>query len=520
MKIFNTEVSNLAQLVQSAVERAPQAAFGVETAYVEIQDALAVAKKLATQLSAFGIQRKARIAFIGATSERYLIMWMASQLSGLEVALINPYFPRDLIDEMLGDFDPVAIALFDDVSISTLEGLPWPVLDARDAWEGVLTLSRPFMSTDRPDISKEEKLAGVECVEEDIACYVHTSGTSGRPKFCALSHGYFLHLGRFVADSLGYATNDVVFAPMPMFHINPLGYGVVAAWTAGAGIIGTKKFSVSKFWGVVKSIGATSIVLHFAAMKMLLESTNRSQSIGHRIRSALCVDSEFLRKFDISIGTTAYGSTEAGGLCHMWHTRAGDASPIAEGQLFYGGCARFDIEAKISESGEILVRELIPNTLFSGYLKNGVIDPAVDDDRWFHTGDRGRMDSFGGLVFIERMSESIRVNGEYVPIDYVERHLQATAGIKEFAIWSRLDSVSGQQVVLWMTDSNFDVNRMSESIQMLPKFMRPVEIVVIERLPRDSGVNKIQRRRLSGEPAIRSLTVTYGASPSDVQIHG
>lgn len=516
MKVFSSGVDNLAQLIRSAVERAPTAPYGTDAAFVEMQEAMRVAEQLARRLGACGIHRKSRIAFVGPTSENFLIMWMASQLSGVQVALINPHFPPDLIGEMLDDLSPAAIVLFDDVSMAKLKGLPWPIVDARGAWKANLEISG--IPSGPSDILDSWEPNGVNCVEADIACYVHTSGTSGRPKFCALSHGYFLRLGRFVADTMGYATNDVVFAPMPMFHINPLGYGVVSAWTAGAGVLGTEKFSVSKFWGTAKTIGATSVVLHFAAMKMVLESTERSDSTGHRIRSALCVDSEFLRKFDVAIGTTAYGSTEAGGLCHMWHVRAGDTPPTPEGELFYGGRARFDVEARISDSGEILVRELAPNALFSGYLRDSGIDPAKDEDGWFHTGDRGRMDDVGGLVFIERMSESIRVNGEYVPVDYVERHLQATAGIKEFAIWSRPDAVSGQQVVLWVTDADFDTDRMADSIKLLPKFMRPVEIVVIANLPRDSGVNKIQRRRLSSEPALSSFTVTADSPSTIVQL--
>jgi len=518
MNTFNPGVRNLAQLIHSAVERAPDAAYGVDSAHVGIREALSTAQRLSAQLADHGIHARARVAFVGTTSEHYLIMWMAAQLSGIEVALLNPHLPRDLVREMLEDLEPLAVVLFDDAMVAMLQIERWPVLDARQAWQGVVGLSAPLARSRAATNPADGGSSGLDCTEADIACYVHTSGTSGRPKFCALSHGYFLRLGRFVADTMGYVANDVVFAPMPMFHINPLGYGVVAAWTAAAGVIGTAKFSVSRFWEIVRSIGATSVVLHFASMKMLLEKTDRSHSQGHRVRSALCVDSRFLAKFGVPIGTTAYGSTEAGGLCHMWHVRAGDASPVPEGDLFYGGRARFDVEAKIGESGEILVRGRAPQVLFSGYLRDYVVVPAVDADGWFHTGDRGRLDDTGSLVFIERMSESLRVNGEFVPIDYVERHLEAVAGLREFAIWGKPHAISGQQVVLWVTDGGFDASRMVEAIRALPKFMRPGEIVVIERLPRDSGVNKIQRRRLSQEVPLRILTVVHGASASDVSI--
>jgi acyl-CoA synthetase (AMP-forming)/AMP-acid ligase II len=145
---------------------------------------------------------------------------------------------------------------------------------------------------------------------------------------------------------------------------------------------------------------------------------------------------------------------------------------------------------------------LSKDTLFSGYLRDGVIDPSVDERGWFHTGDRGRMDQYGNMVFIERLSEAIRVNGEYVPIDYVERKLETEAGLSEFAIWSRPDDVSGQRVILFVTDPNFDLARTTAVIATLPKIMRPVEILRLAALPRDTGVNKVQRRRLAVEPVL------------------
>jgi acyl-CoA synthetase (AMP-forming)/AMP-acid ligase II len=160
------------------------------------------------------------------------------------------------------------------------------------------------------------------------------------------------------------------------------------------------------------------------------------------------------------------------------------------------------MDAKLADDGEILVRELSENTMFSGYLRDGAIDPSLDEQGWFHTGDRGRVDQYGGLVFIERLSEAIRVNGEYVPIDYVERKLETEAGLTEFALWSRPDPVSGQRPVLFVTDANLDLARTTAVIKSLPGIMRPVEILRIEALPRDTGVNKVQRRRLVDQPVL------------------
>jgi crotonobetaine/carnitine-CoA ligase len=488
---------NLSQLITSAARRSPQALFGTDAVALPLVNALELARQLARQMGAAGLRRGSTVAFIGATSEHYLILWMAAQLAGVCTALINPHYPQELLRDMLADLKPQAVATFDAQFIAPTSEA-WRQLDASRAWAGELTLTGTAPAPAEGDPAEW----GAACEGGEIASWMHTSGTSGRPKFCAQSHTYFIRLGRFIADSMGYTWRDVVYAPMPMFHINPLGYGVVAGLTAGASVFGTRRFVASEFWGTVKRIGATAAVLHGTPLKMLVKDTTASDSTGHSLRCVFFASEEFLRRFDVPMGITLYGSTEAGGLCHLWQLRPGDAEPAVEGPTQYAGRARFDMAAMLSEEGEILVRELSENTMFSGYLRDGVIDRSVDADGWFHTGDRGRVDQYGNLVFIERLSEAIRVNGEYVPIDFVERKLETEAGLSEFALWSRPDDVSGQRPVLFVTDPNFDLARTAAVIKTLPGIMRPVEILRIAALPRDTGVNKVQRRRLHGEPVL------------------
>ncbi len=493
---------NLAQLIISAVNRSPHALYGTDQASKPLFDAVELARNLARQLAGAGLNRGSTVAFIGITSEHYLILWMAAQLMGVRTALINPHYPQELLHDMLMDLKPDAVATFDDTYAAPVSPA-WGQLDARRAWEGQVTLT--LAEGARVSGTAEEGDAadwGAKCDGADIASWMHTSGTSGRPKFCAQSHTYFIRLGRFIADNMGYTWRDVVYAPMPMFHINPLGYGVVAGLTAGASTLGTARFSAGGFWSTVKRIGATAVVLHGTPLKLLLQQTSTQDSDGHQLRSVFFASEEFLAKFNVPMGITLYGSTEAGGLCHIWQLRPGDAEPAQEGPTQYAGRVRFDMDCKLSDEGEILVRELSKDTMFSGYLRNGVIDPSVDAEGWFHTGDRGRMDQYGNLVFIERLSEAIRVNGEYVPIDYVERKLETEAGLTEFALWSKPDPVSGQRAVLYVTDPKLDLERTTAVIKSLPGIMRPVEILWIEALPRDTGVNKVQRRRLVDQAVV------------------
>ena len=56
-------------------------------------------------------------------------------------------------------------------------------------------------------------------------------------------------------------------------------------------------------------------------------------------------------------------------------------------------------EVKIAADGEILVKG---QTLFQGYVEGANVQPAVNDDGWFATGDIGALDAEGYLTVLGR----------------------------------------------------------------------------------------------------------------------
>ena len=346
---------------------------------------------------------------------------------------------------------------------------------------------------------------------------MHTSGTTGVPKFCEQTHEYFLRLGRFIADSMCLSEADTVLAPLPMFHINPLGYGVVGGLTGGTEVLGVERFSASGFWPTVRDAGATVLFLHAPPVEILKRATAAADAAGHRVSRVFFADADFLETFSVPLGFSAYGSTEAGGLCHIWAWRRGEQPALAEGMSRYGGRSRHEVQWRVdaadqgtsdgssdgdgSGAGEILVRADRPGVMFSGYRRADGLDRPFDDDGWFATGDLGRVDDAGNLVFIERASESIRVKGEFVPIGYVEQRFASVEGLHDVAVWRRDSDLVDDEVVLYVTGESIPVERIRAVSAGLPAFMRPAEAARIAAMPRDSGVGKV-RRRLLGDAAV------------------
>lgn len=480
-------MSNLAELIIDAAKAAPDALFGTVEHQLLLSDALQTAARLAEHMNELGYKRGTRWALIGQNSTEYMLTWMAAQLAGVELALLNPDYPDELLTQMLDDFQPQAVAWLDRSQFQWNNG--GSVVDLRKLWQELTENLSPETKVN------VRTLDGLACDGKDISAYIHTSGTTGRPKLCALSHDYFLRLGRFFADSMCLGKNDRVFAPLAMYHINPLGYGLIGALTAKASILGTQKFSASNFWSQVKQHEITALVLHPSISIILATSSAPEDIKGHCVRIAFAAEILLCGLFDIPIGVCGYGSTEAAGLCHSWHFRASDTKMCPEGISNYAGQARYDVDWMIDDNGEILVQNKTEQAILSGYICDGKVQSALDQNGWFHTGDRGRKDEYGNLVFIERLSEAIRVKGEYVPIDFVESKLTRCRSLASFALWRKESAVTGHEVILYTESSEVNLSELREAIESLPRFMRPKKVIHVKQLPR-VGANKIARNQL------------------------
>jgi len=459
-------VTNLADAILDQAAARPALRIGTVDDQVDLADAVALAAGRATQLLDGGLRPGQRVTLVAPTSTDYIITWLACLLAGTPVALVNPAYPSDLVARMLAPLAP-------DVVLGTEE-----IRRARGAGH-----------------SAPNGLPGLAADRFDVASYMHTSGTTGLPKLCAQTHDYFHRLARAMASALDLTPADRVLAPLPLFHINPMGYGIITALLTGADALTVPKFSASGFWPAVVTEQVTVLILHAPPVEILKKATTTTVAAGHRVRTMFYADADFLRRFAIPAAVSGYGSTEAGGVSHLHRWSAGDDVPADASR--HGGAGRADIEWRLDENGTIFVREREHAALFDGYVTAEGVAPALDADGWFDTGDLGRAAGENYLVFLERGAESIRVKGEFVPIPYVENHLAAVAGITDHAVWKRKGALVDEEVVLYAVADPLPVDELRTRIAELPAFMRPVAVARVAALPRDAAAGKVQRRLLA-----------------------
>jgi len=462
---------NLAAALLAQSRTRPELRLGTVDDQVTLADAFGHAAARADALLGSGLSPGDRIALVAPTSTDYVVTWLAGLLAGLPMGLVNPTYPDELVDRMLEPLAPAAVLRSDRIAL------------ARD---GARTPT--------------DELPGLRADRFAVASYMHTSGTTGLPKFCAQTHDYFTRLAAAMSAALELTAADRVLAPLPLFHINPMGYGMITALLTGADALTVRKFSASGFWPAVVGQQVTVLILHAPPVEILKRATTGEDAAGHRVRTMFYADREFLQRFAIPAAVSGYGSTEAGGVSHLHRWTAGDDIPDDASR--HGGAARADIEWRLDGDGIIHVRERERAALFDGYARTDGLDPARDGDGWFDTGDFGRAEGPDHLIFVERAAESIRVKGEFVPIPFVENHLAAVDGLTDHAVWKRKGELVDDDVVLYAVTEKVPVERLRTSVAELPAFMRPVAVARVAALPRDGAAGKVQRRLLTEQPVL------------------
>ncbi|MFB6178225.1 MAG: class I adenylate-forming enzyme family protein [Halorientalis sp.] len=459
------------------------------------------AETFATQFREIGLEAGDIVGFFLPNSPAFVAAYLGAVRQGITVACLNTSLRGESLTHLLDAGGVETLLSTDDL----LE----PVADTcTDA--GVTSLYSVTADSDwaaLPEGSGETP-APVRSDDRAIATLVHTSGTTGLPKWCELSHAYLVRLGEFIADGFEISGSDTVFNPLPLYHINPLGYYLFGGLTAGATLGMVPRFSVSQFWQQVHSLDVTVLILHMAPKDMIVERTTADDAAGHDVRVMFPADETFMQRYDVPKVVTGYGSTEAGGLTHLNKFTHAPDIPTEEDLSQVAGYPRRDVEVTLVDddgyevpqgtNGEIRIRPRQPGTIFSGY--RGAPENTLDawEGLWYNTGDIGYLDEAGALHFVERKADSITHKGEFVNVDLVETLLESHPAVTHAFVVGEPDDVVGERVKAAVrTADEIDPAELIEHVASdLPAFMIPEFVDVIDRVPRLEGTEKVDRTAL------------------------
>jgi crotonobetaine/carnitine-CoA ligase len=344
----------------------------------------------------------------------------------------------------------------------------------------------------------------------DLALVMYTGGTTGPSKGCMLSHQFFVQKSWMYQRELGRTSDDVLWTPLPMFHINALQFGLLGTMIVGGSAFIARRFSVSKFWPSVQNAQAT-IVSFLGSMAPLIANSPHGPSPDLppvRIRRIMAIPAQadviqrMAERFGVEIWSSAYGQTEIAGCIRNRPDKPikpGSPGPINTQDLDVRIFDDLDREVPRGEVGEIVVRTKRPGLLFSGYWKNAEATSQAMRNLWYHTGDLGMIDADDYLFFVDRKDDYLRRRGENISSVEVEQTFRQHPDIIDVAVFGVPSELSEDEVkvaVVIRPDSSATPEAICRwSVDKLPFFAVPRYIEVLDDLPR-SSVGRVLKREL------------------------
>lgn len=470
--------------------------------------------KAANMFVKLGLGKGDKCVVILGNHPDYLYIWFGLARIGAVAACMNRYlrgeglkYLIDLADSKVVVIDAELESHYEAIEsgLTKVEHVVW-YPEAPQGRGNDLSFKEVFA------LAKDDKPPTGDIKEGDAMALIHTGGTTGPPKWCIISHNYYIEIGKHFADFAGFAPTDRVFNPLPLFHINPQGYYVMGALAANASMVMVDRFSASAFWNQVQRYNVTCLVLHVGVVDILKARPYTEEECNHSIRVGFRLDAEFLKRFKIPVSIVGYGSTEAAGLVTMNRYRL-PLTPSAESLPRLSnlcGKPRDDIsltiandegeELPVGEVGEILVRQKKPHIIFDGYYNAPAKTAEAFRGLWFHTGDLGFLDEEGLLHFVQRKDESIRVRGEWVFISEVEKVIKSHPGVSDCAVVGVEGGIGGDEIKAVIEPKAGERIAPEEILAhcegKLAYFMIPRYIEFVEEFPRTEVAGRIQKMEL------------------------
>ncbi len=317
---------------------------------------------------------------------------------------------------------------------------------------------------------------------EDPAVFMHSSGTTGKPKGIVLNQRNVIAAARSAHDGGAFAEEEEVLAYLPLAWVGDYALTVAAAVTYRfrvniperqetvlrdmREIAPTFYLAAPRSWdnmlttiqvGIENSTWLKKRLYHMFMDRAIASERNKLEGKGEggsfewlwRRLGEWIIFGPIKDQFGLTRVAHAFTGGEAMGedtfifyralgiklrqLYGQTENSAFNAIQAAdEVRLHTVGRPLPGIEVKIQEDGEILIRAA---SVFDGYFNNPEATAETIRDGWLHSGDAGYIEDNGHLVVLGRVSEVVRTAaGERFVPNYIENRLKFSPYIRDAAV--------------------------------------------------------------------------------------
>ena len=438
--------------------------------------------KFANILHGVGVRRDNPVALMSPNCEDLITATLAAQLAGI-AAPINGDLSTEHVARLLQRSGArVLIAAGPDldprIQMRAQDLLEQGVIDTVLLLRATAASSGPPAGTNGMRYLRDEaaaadgtSFAGTPPDSADLASLFHTGGTTGLPKLAAHTHANEVANAWMIAAVTLLDRDSVIFAALPMFHVNALIVTILAPLLRGqqtvwAGPLGYREPELyGNFWKIVQGyrISAMSAVPTVYATLAQFAVDADITTLRCAMVGASALPPSVRRDFEQHTGVPlveGYGLTEA--TCASARSFPDHPRPGSVGQrLPYQRVKAVRVSAEGSWSdcqpAEVGHLAITGPTVFPGYVVGRGGDGLHLDglgqlvDGWLDTGDLGSVDENGFLHLSGRAKDLIIRGGHNIDPAVIEDALLEHPDVTAAAAVAQPDRYSGEVPVAFVS---------------------------------------------------------------------
>ncbi|KHT63997.1 hypothetical protein RJ45_08775 [Photobacterium gaetbulicola] len=490
----------LHQAVQSFADTTPEAtAISIDGQHYSYRYLNRKADALAATLLEAGVGRNRIVGLCVERSVEMLIGIVAILKAGGAYLPLDPAYPKERLDYVLGDAQPVAV-----IKQSGLE------VDL-SAYSGVVTeLEAGRLADDAAPVA-------VASLPDDLAYIIYTSGSTGRPKGVMVSHANVMRLFSSSERHFRFGADDV----WTLFHSFAFDFSVWEIWGAflygGRLVVVNQEISRApeRFAQLLASEGVTVLNQTPSAFYPLSQHLIANQaplSLRYVVFGGEALELPKLKPWFGHFGDSCpemvnmYGITET--TVHVTYCRL-DADMVSSNASIIG-VPLSDLQLYVCNpkmhcqpcgvGGEMYVGGA---GVTLGYLERPdlnaarFIDNPFGPGKLYRTGDLARWLPDGQLEYLGRIDHQVKIRGFRIELGEIESRLNRHPDVAQATVL--VSEVDGhKQLLAWVQAESgvADVAALRHYLaEFLPAHMVPHHLIAVQAMPLTVN-GKVDRNRL------------------------